>query len=76
MIFQFEVKGRAALREAIEAEAMKEAAALALPADEQIAVAKTKAKRALAESSLWFKDGSTAVVEIDTDKGTCVVVPA
>jgi hypothetical protein len=75
MKFKVEAMCRKALREAIEADVKAECAALDLPEDEQEAIVKKRAKKALAACSFWFKDGSSVTLEIDLDAATCAVVP-
>ena len=75
MKFRFEVKGRAALREAIEAAAHAECVKMGLAEDEQAAVVKARAKKALDACKLWSADGTTFTIEIDTEAPTCEVVP-
>jgi hypothetical protein len=43
--------------------------------DEQEAVAEIRMQKARALASKWFEYGEYLTVEIDTDAGTCVVVP-
>lgn len=76
MKFKFEVKGRAALREAIEASAMAECKALNFPEAETKALAKARAKTTLDACKLWSADGTTFTIEIDTEALTSVVVEA
>lgn len=76
MKFNFDVKGRAALREAIEAAAMAECKALNFSEAETKALAKARAKTALEACKLWSADGTTFTIEIDTEAATCKVVEA
>ena len=76
MKFRFEMKGRSALRAAIDEAVVEQCAVLGLASDEQAVVVKQRAKKALDACSLWFVDGSTATLEVDMDAGTCVVVAA
>ena len=75
MKFRFEVKGRAALRDAIETAAHAECITMGLAEDEQAAVVKARAKKTLDACKLWSADGTTFTVEIDTESATCEVVP-
>ena len=75
MKFRFEVKGRAALRGAIETAAHAECVTMGLAEDEQAAVVKARAKKALDACKLWSADGATFTIEIDTDAPSCEVVP-
>jgi len=74
--FKFEVKGRAALREAIEAAAHAECKALNFPEAETRALAKARVKTTLDACKLWSGDGTTFTIEIDTEALTCVVSEA
>jgi hypothetical protein len=72
--FKFEVKGRAALREAIETAAMVECKALNFPEAETKALVKARTKTALDACKFWSADGTTFTIAIDTDAATCEVV--
>lgn len=76
MKITFEVMGRKALREAIETNVKAEVAKLGLSEDEQAGVVKKRAKKVLDDCAVWFKDGSSATVAIDTDAKTCEVLSA
>lgn len=75
MKIRVQVKGKAALKLAIEEAAVDECAALKLPIDERDAVVKARVKKTLETCAKWFVDGSIVTLEIDTDAGTCVAVP-
>jgi hypothetical protein len=74
MKFEFQVKGRAALREAIEAAAKAEIDALKLSDADAAALVKTRSKKALEDVKVWSADGTTFTIAIDTDAATCEVV--
>lgn len=74
MKFEFQVKGRAALREAIEAAAKAEIKALRLSESESAALVKARTKKTLDDVKVWSADGTTFTIAIDTDAATCEVV--
>jgi hypothetical protein len=63
------------LHEAVDSAVARQLKELNLPDDECDAIREMRCEKLREECSKWFEYGEYLTVEIDTDAGTCVVVP-
>lgn len=75
MKFKVTMKDPDTLLDSISRAVSEEIAALKLPPDEAEQVGEIRAEKASDACRKWFEYGEYLTVEIDTDAGTCVVVP-
>lgn len=75
MKFKVTMKDPDTLHDAIAEAAAESVATLSNDADEREAVAAIRREQAQKVAEKWFEYGEYLCVEIDTDAGTCVVVP-
>jgi hypothetical protein len=75
MKFKVHMKDPDTLGDAIDRAVGEAVAPLSNDADERAAVAEVRRKRVQELCDKWFEYGEYLTVEIDTDAGTCVVVP-
>lgn len=64
------------LHDAVNEAALESARAQGLEGDEAEAIAELRAEKAREVAVRWFRYGEYLDVEIDTEAGTCVVLPA
>jgi hypothetical protein len=75
MKFRVHMKDPDTLGDAIDDAVKDDVAALNLPPDESEQLVECRSEKASKLCSKWFEYGEYLTVEIDTDAGTCVVVP-
>ena len=74
MKFKVQMKDPDTLHDAIT-EAVEESVALTTDEDEREALAQVRVTKTQEVCAKWFEYGEYLTVEIDTDAGTCTVVP-
>lgn len=75
MKFRVAMKDPDALHDAIAWAVAREVAGLPLDDVEKALVAEGRREKVRAQCVRWFEHGECLIVEIDTDAGTCTVVP-
>lgn len=75
MKFRVQMKDPDTLHDAINAAVAEDVNPLSNDADEREAVAAVRRERIGKLCAKWFEYGEYLCVEIDTEAGTCVVVP-
>lgn len=75
MKFRVTMKDPDTLHDAIHDAVVAEIENTGLPAEEQAALREPRCDAACEVAGRWFEYGEYLTVEIDTDAGTCVVVP-
>lgn len=75
MKFRVQMKDPDTLGDAIAEAVAEDVAALSNDAEEREAVAAIRREKAENVAAKWFEYGEYLTVEIDTEAGTCVVVP-
>lgn len=75
MKFRVDMKDPDALSDSIDDAVEGDVALMSGDADERKAVAEVRRAKARELCGRWFEYGEYLTVEIDTDAGTCVVVP-
>lgn len=74
MQFRVTMKDPDTLHDAIQEAVAEEVEKMGLDEDEREAVIDTRRQKVAAICAKWFEYGEYLVVDIDTDKKTCVVV--